>query len=123
MHCRTVDGISCASSGERCVMRDENRCALTSVAGARYGCRAAATSSPADRSFSPRHPILRFAGPRVRPRRQEKGDKSVKPVVFLVGADKGGVGKTTIMRTLLDYLPTPRSAGASFREIDRRENE
>jgi hypothetical protein len=30
----------------------------------------------------------------------------VKPVVFLVGADKGGVGKTTIVRTLLDYLPT-----------------
>ena len=29
----------------------------------------------------------------------------MKPVVFLVGADKGGVGKTTITRTLLDYLP------------------
>jgi hypothetical protein len=28
----------------------------------------------------------------------------VKPVVILVGADKGGVGKTTISRTLLDYL-------------------
>jgi len=31
---------------------------------------------------------------------------SVKPVVLLVGADKGGVGKTTITRTLLDYLAT-----------------
>ena len=27
-----------------------------------------------------------------------------KPVVVLVGADKGGVGKTTVSRTLLDYL-------------------
>jgi GTPase SAR1 family protein len=27
-----------------------------------------------------------------------------KPAVVLVGADKGGVGKTTICRTLLDYL-------------------
>jgi len=27
-----------------------------------------------------------------------------KPAVFLVGADKGGVGKTTITRTLLDYF-------------------
>jgi hypothetical protein len=28
----------------------------------------------------------------------------MKPVLVLVGADKGGVGKTTISRTLLDYL-------------------
>jgi hypothetical protein len=27
-----------------------------------------------------------------------------KPAVFLIGADKGGVGKTTVARTLLDYL-------------------
>jgi hypothetical protein len=27
-----------------------------------------------------------------------------KPAVFLIGADKGGVGKTTIARTLLDYF-------------------
>jgi hypothetical protein len=27
-----------------------------------------------------------------------------KPAVILVGADKGGVGKTTVSRTLLDYL-------------------
>src|SRR5436853_6610457 len=27
-----------------------------------------------------------------------------KPVVIVVGADKGGVGKTTISRTLLDYF-------------------
>jgi hypothetical protein len=28
-----------------------------------------------------------------------------KPALILVGADKGGVGKTTVARTLLDYLP------------------
>ena len=28
----------------------------------------------------------------------------MKPTVILVGADKGGVGKTTLARTLLDYL-------------------
>jgi hypothetical protein len=39
----------------------------------------------------------------------------VKPVVFLVGADKGGVGKTTIVLTLLDYLPT---RGAEARAFD-----
>ena len=27
-----------------------------------------------------------------------------KPAVVLVGADKGGVGKTTVSRTLLDYF-------------------
>jgi MinD superfamily P-loop ATPase len=30
--------------------------------------------------------------------------KGMKPVLVVVGADKGGVGKTTISRTLLDYL-------------------
>lgn len=30
----------------------------------------------------------------------------VKPVVIVVGADKGGVGKTTVSRTLLDYFST-----------------
>ena len=27
-----------------------------------------------------------------------------KPAVVVVGADKGGVGKTTVSRTLLDYF-------------------
>src|SRR5690349_9800925 len=27
-----------------------------------------------------------------------------KPAVVIIGADKGGVGKTTVARTLLDYL-------------------
>jgi hypothetical protein len=30
--------------------------------------------------------------------------KDMKPVLVIVGADKGVVGKTTIARTLLDYL-------------------
>src|SRR5436309_6593779 len=32
------------------------------------------------------------------------GDFMAKPVVIVVGADKGGVGKTTVSRTLLDYF-------------------
>jgi len=27
-----------------------------------------------------------------------------KPAVVLIGGDKGGVGKTTVARTLLDYF-------------------
>src|SRR5437764_11224241 len=30
--------------------------------------------------------------------------KAMKPAVILVGADKGGVGKTTVARALADYL-------------------
>ncbi len=33
-----------------------------------------------------------------------KGHGMAKPAVILVGADKGGVGKTTVSRALLDYL-------------------
>ncbi|MEX0852207.1 MAG: hypothetical protein WD036_02840 [Bauldia sp.] len=36
------------------------------------------------------------------------------PTVILVGADKGGVGKTTITRTLLDYLAARRIAHRAF---------
>ena len=32
-----------------------------------------------------------------------------KPAVIIVGADKGGVGKTTVARTLLDYLAAHQS--------------
>src|SRR5437763_13323090 len=32
------------------------------------------------------------------------GNSMAKPVVIVVGADKGGVGKTTVSRTLLDYF-------------------
>jgi len=34
----------------------------------------------------------------------EKVERKMKPAVIIVGADKGGVGKTTISRALLDYL-------------------
>jgi hypothetical protein len=41
--------------------------------------------------------------------------KDMKPVLVIVGADKGGVGKTTIARTLLDYL---NSANVPTRAFD-----
>src|SRR3954469_8884069 len=41
---------------------------------------------------------------RSRGRRCVLGNSMAKPVVIVVGADKGGVGKTTVSRTLLDYF-------------------
>ena len=38
------------------------------------------------------------------PIRVAKGESMAKPAVIIVGADKGGVGKTTVSRTLLDYF-------------------
>jgi hypothetical protein len=37
-----------------------------------------------------------------------------KPTVILVGADKGGVGKTTVARTLLDYFGAHQTAVRAF---------
>ena len=37
------------------------------------------------------------------------------PLVIIVGADKGGVGKTTISRTLMDYF---RHQSVTFRGFD-----
>ena len=37
-----------------------------------------------------------------------------KPVVIIVGADKGGVGKTTVSRTLLDYFGARNVAIRAF---------
>jgi hypothetical protein len=37
-----------------------------------------------------------------------------KPTVILVGADKGGVGKTTVARTLLDYLTAEKLPPRAF---------
>jgi len=37
-----------------------------------------------------------------------------KPAVLLVGADKGGVGKTTVARTLLDYFGHHRVRSRAF---------
>jgi hypothetical protein len=39
-----------------------------------------------------------------RPNRSRKAAHMSKPTVILVGADKGGVGKTTVSRALLDYF-------------------
>ena len=38
----------------------------------------------------------------------------MKPTVLIVGADKGGVGKTTITRTLLDYLSAKNTLARAF---------
>jgi hypothetical protein len=40
--------------------------------------------------------------------------KDMKPVLVLVGADKGGVGKTTVSRTLLDYLNSANMPTRAF---------
>ena len=37
-----------------------------------------------------------------------------KPAVILVGADKGGVGKTTVARTLLDYFSAHQTPTRAF---------
>lgn len=38
----------------------------------------------------------------------------MKPTVLIVGADKGGVGKTTITRTVLDYLASKNTLARAF---------
>src|SRR5215471_3842820 len=42
------------------------------------------------------------------------GDDMAKPAVILVGADKGGVGKTTVSRTLLDFFASRKIATRAF---------
>src|SRR5262245_24368430 len=37
-----------------------------------------------------------------------------RPAVILVGADKGGVGKTTVARTLLDYFGAHQTQTRAF---------
>ena len=37
-----------------------------------------------------------------------------KPTVILVGADKGGVGKTTVARTLIDYFQAHQVSTRAF---------
>ena len=38
----------------------------------------------------------------------------MKPAVLIIGADKGGVGKTTISRTVLDYLRAKSMPARAF---------
>lgn len=52
-------------------------------------------------------------GPTSPPRRRA-------PLIILVGADKGGVGKTTISRVLMDYLP---KRGVQVRAFDTEAGE
>ena len=40
--------------------------------------------------------------------------QDMKPVLVIVGADKGGVGKTTIARTLLDYMNSVNVPARAF---------
>ncbi len=43
-----------------------------------------------------------------------------KPAVIVVGADKGGVGKTTVSRTLLDYFSANNVQTRRLRHRSRR---
>jgi hypothetical protein len=45
---------------------------------------------------------------------QQPNSSVAKPTVILVGADKGGVGKTTLTRALLDYLALKRIDARAF---------
>jgi hypothetical protein len=47
-------------------------------------------------------------------RHSEWGIDMTKPAVILVGADKGGVGKTTVSRTLLDYFASRKIPTRAF---------
>src|SRR5437588_5178840 len=47
---------------------------------------------------------------RLRPEATAEGT----PTVILIGADKGGVGKTTVARTLLDYLAAHKVPARAF---------
>ena len=38
----------------------------------------------------------------------------LKPAVILVGSDKGGVGKTTVTRTLLDYYQAKKVPTSAY---------
>jgi len=42
-----------------------------------------------------------------------------KPAVIVVGADKGGVGKTTVSRTLLDYF-SANNLGSQRHRVSKR---
>ncbi|HEX5763986.1 MAG TPA: hypothetical protein VFY27_00325 [Woeseiaceae bacterium] len=45
---------------------------------------------------------------------ERAGASSMKPAVIIVGADKGGVGKTTISRTLLDFMAARNLLARAF---------
>jgi len=43
-----------------------------------------------------------------------EGSTMAKPTVVVVGADKGGVGKTTVARTVLDYFTAHHVPARAF---------
>lgn len=45
---------------------------------------------------------------------EKSGSNTMKPAIIVVGADKGGVGKTTISRTLLDYMASRNLLARAF---------
>src|SRR5712692_11099429 len=45
---------------------------------------------------------------------QHRGGRRMRPMVLMIGADKGGVGKTTIARTVLDYLAANDAPARAF---------
>jgi hypothetical protein len=45
---------------------------------------------------------------------KQTGAGAMKPVVLMIGADKGGVGKTTVARTVLDYLAAKNTLARAF---------
>jgi hypothetical protein len=51
---------------------------------------------------------------RIDRRRVSEGKAMSKPAVIVVGADKGGVGKTTVARTLLDYFTAHHTPTRAF---------
>jgi len=74
-------------------------------------CRIACGKARKARIFTPVRRLIREIPFKARrPGREE----AMKPVVVLVGADKGGVGKTTITRTLLDYLAARNTPARAF---------
>ncbi len=47
-------------------------------------------------------------------KKAERGSGKQKPAVIIVGADKGGVGKTTVARTMLDYFGSKNVLARAF---------
>ena len=45
---------------------------------------------------------------------EASGTPAMKPTVIMIGADKGGTGKTTIARTLLDYFAARNTLARAF---------
>lgn len=74
-------------------------------------------ATPASKKTAPaRKPAARRAAAAApsHPVRQPAPAPTVKPTVILVGADKGGVGKSTVARFILDFLGQNRIRARAF---------